>query len=96
MIITNEPGVYKKDKHGIRTENILLVTKSSKDEDMGEFYKFHTISYCPIDIEGIDVEMLNKEEKKWLNTYHKIVYDKLSVYLNKEEREFLKLETREV
>jgi len=96
MIITNEPGVYKKDKHGIRTENILLVTKSSKDEDMGDFYKFNTISYCPIDLEGIDVEMLTKEEKKWLNTYHEIVYDKLSVYLNNEEKEFLKLETREV
>ena len=46
--------------------------------------------------EGIDVEMLNKEEKKWLNEYHKMVYDKLSGYLNNEEKEFLKLETREV
>ena len=53
MIITNEPGVYKKDKHGIRTENILLVTKASKDEDMGEFYKFDTISYCPIDLKEL-------------------------------------------
>ena len=96
MIITNEPGVYKKDKHGIRTENILLVTKACEDEDMGEFYKFDTISYCPIDLEGIDVEMLTKEEKKWINEYHKRVYDKLSSYLNNEEKEFLKIETREV
>ncbi|HEY5525125.1 MAG TPA: M24B family metallopeptidase, partial [Clostridium sp.] len=96
MIITNEPGVYKKDKHGIRTENILLVTKACEDEDMGEFYKFDTISYCPIDLEGIDVEMLTMEEKKWINEYHKRVYDKLSSYLNKEEKEFLIIETREV
>jgi Xaa-Pro aminopeptidase len=96
MIITNEPGVYKKDKYGIRIENVLLVNKASKDEDMGEFYKFDTISYCPIDIEGIDVEMLTKEEKKWLNAYHKIVYDKLNRYLSNEDKEFLKLKTREV
>ena len=96
MIITNEPGVYKKDKHGIRTENILLVTKACEDEDMGEFYKFDTISYCPIDLEGIDVAMITMEEKKWINEYHKRVYDKLSSYLNKEEKEFLIIETREV
>jgi len=96
MIITNEPGVYKKDKHGIRTENILLVTKSSEDADMGEFYKFDTISYCPIDLEGVQVEMLTTKEKKWLNEYHKMVYDKLSVYVNNEENKFLKIETREI
>ena len=96
MIITNEPGVYKENKFGIRTENTLLVVPAFKNEEMGEFYKFKTISYCPIDLEGIDSNLLNHEEKQWLNEYHKEVYDKLSPYLNEEEKEFLKNETRAI
>ncbi|WP_143315709.1 aminopeptidase P family protein [Clostridium sp. HBUAS56017] len=96
MIVTDEPGVYKKGKHGIRTENVILVTKSSKDDEMGEFYKFKTISYAPIDLDGIDANMLSDDEKTWLNEYHKMVYDKLSQHLNEEERDFLSKVTREV
>lgn len=96
MILTNEPGVYKKDKHGIRTENTLIVEKDFVSEEFGEFYKFRTISYCPIDIRGIDVNLLSLEEKEWINNYHKLVFYKLSPYLNEEEIEFLKQETREI
>lgn len=96
MILTNEPGVYKEGKHGIRTENTLIVEKDLVSEEFGEFYKFRTISYCPIDLEGVNVEMLSPEEKDWLNNYHNMVFEKLSPYLNEEEKEFLKYETREV
>lgn len=96
MIITNEPGVYKEGKHGIRTENTLLVEKDFVSEEFGEFYKFRTISYCPIDLEGVNVEMLSPEEKDWLNSYHSMVYEKLSPYLNEEEKEFLKNQTRRI
>ncbi|VYU32076.1 Aminopeptidase [Clostridium paraputrificum] len=96
MILTNEPGVYKENKHGIRTENTLLVTKAFKNDEMGEFYKFDTISYCPIDLEGIDVSLLDEEERGWLNNYHRTVYEKLSPYLNEEEKKFLEKETRSI
>lgn len=96
MILTNEPGVYKENKHGIRTENTLLVTKAFKNDEMGEFYKFDTISYCPIDLEGIDVSLLDEEEREWLNSYHRTVYEKLSPYLNEEEKKFLEKETRSI
>lgn len=96
MIITNEPGVYKEGKHGIRIENTLLVAKHTKSEEFGEFYKFKTISYCPIDLNGVAIDMLTNEEKDWLNNYHKTVFEKLSPYLNAEEVEFLKVQTREV
>lgn len=96
MILTNEPGVYKKGKHGIRTENTLIVEKDLVSEEFGEFYKFRTMSYCPIDLEGINLEMLSVEEKDWLNNYHKIVFEKLSTHLNEEEKEFLKHETRAI
>lgn len=95
MILTNEPGVYKEGKFGIRTENVMVVVKDETN-DNGEFYKFDTISYCPIDLNGIKVELLNSEEKEWLNNYHKNVYEKLSPYLNEEEKELLKMETREI
>ena len=96
MILTNEPGVYKEGKHGIRTENTLIVEKDFVSEEFGEFYKFRTISYCPIDLEGVNVEMLSSEEIDWLNDYHKMVFKKLSPYLNEEEKEFLKHETRNI
>jgi Xaa-Pro aminopeptidase len=95
MVITNEPGIYKEGKHGVRTENTMLVTLDEKTE-FGQFMRFKTISYCPIDLEGIDINMLTSEEKNWLNTYHKEVYDKLYPYLNQEEEEWLKKETRSV
>ncbi|WP_252229535.1 aminopeptidase P family protein [Clostridium sp. ZBS15] len=96
MILTNEPGVYKEGKHGIRTENVMLVANDIETHDGGEFYKFEVMSYCPIDIEGIDESLLTETEKKWLNNYHTETYAKLSHYLNDEEKNFLKNATREI
>ncbi|WP_425446888.1 aminopeptidase P family protein [Dethiothermospora halolimnae] len=95
MILTNEPGVYKKDKHGIRLENTLLVVEDEKTE-FGQFMKFDTISYCPLDLDGVDVNLLTEEERDWLNSYHKEVYDKLSPFLTEEEKAWLKEETRAI
>ncbi|MDS0528202.1 aminopeptidase P family protein [Clostridium sp. SHJSY1] len=96
MIVTDEPGVYKKGKHGIRTENVILIRKVSSDEEMGEFYDFQAITYAPIDLEGIDVTMLTASEKEWLNNYHNMVYEKLAGHLSEEEKTFLKTVTKEV
>ncbi|NFO14486.1 aminopeptidase P family protein [Clostridium botulinum] len=96
MILTNEPGVYKEGKHGIRTENVMLVTNDIETVEGGEFYKFEVMSYCPMDIEGIDESLLTEAERKWLNTYHAETYAKLSPYLNDEEKNFLKNATREI
>ncbi|GAB6168640.1 aminopeptidase P family protein [Clostridium carnis] len=96
MILTNEPGVYKEGKHGIRIENTMLIVKDEDSKEFGEFYKFKIVSYCPIDLNGVIPEMLSNEEKEWLNNYHKTVFNKLSPYLNKEEVDFLKYQTREI
>lgn len=93
MIITNEPGIYKDGKHGIRTENTMIVVKDETTEYGGDFKKFNIISYCPIDLEGVIVEMMTEEEKAWINNYHKVVYDTLSPYLNEAEKAFLRKET---
>ncbi|MDT8717434.1 aminopeptidase P family protein [Clostridium sp. 19966] len=95
MILTNEPGIYKEGKHGIRTENMMVVAEDEKTE-FGQFMRFDIITYCPIDLEGIDPEMLAEEEKKWLNDYHKTVYKKLYPFLNQEEKQWLKYNTREI
>ncbi len=88
MIITNEPGIYKEGRHGIRIENTLLV-QPYKNTEFGQFYSFETISYCPIDMRAVDVSLLSNEEVKWVNDYHKMVFEKLSPYLG-EEKEWFK------
>lgn len=95
MNITNEPGVYKEGKHGIRTENIMIVTKY-KETDCGEFYQFKTVTYCPIDLEGIDSSILTEDEVRWINDYHDMVYEKLSLHLSEDEKEFLKEQTKHI
>ncbi len=95
MVITNEPGIYKEGKHGVRTENIMLVVEEEKTE-FGQFMSFEAITYCPIDLDGIDKDMLTDKEKQWLNDYHKMVYKRLSPYLDKEHKTWLKKETREI
>lgn len=95
MVITNEPGIYKEGKHGIRTENIMLVLTDNETE-FGKFMKFESMTYCPIDLDGVDKYMLNEEEVEWLNKYHEMVYEKLSPCLNEEEKEWLKKETRNI
>lgn len=95
MILTNEPGIYLEGKHGIRTENMLVVVEAEKTE-FGQFMAFDTITYCPIDVDAIEVELLTQAEKQWLNAYHEEVYAKLSPYLNEEERAWLKHETRAI
>jgi len=95
MVITNEPGIYKEGKHGVRTENIMLVVEEEKTE-FGQFMSFEAITYCPIDLDAIDKDMLTDKEKQWLNDYHKMVYKRLSPYLDDEHKTWLKKETREI
>ena len=88
MVTSNEPGVYKAGSHGIRTENLTLVCKD-KEGMFGEYFKFETITLCPICKKGIIKEMLTAEEVKWFNDYHRTAYEKLSPSLNEEEKKWL-------
>lgn len=95
MIITNEPGIYKAGRHGIRIENIMLCYEKETTE-FGTFHAFETISPCPIDTTAIDSSMLSREEINWLNYYHETVYDQLSPLLDEEHKEFLKMKTAKI
>ncbi|MCD8218314.1 MAG: aminopeptidase P family protein [Clostridiales bacterium] len=95
MITTDEPGVYLEGEYGIRIENELICVKDEKNE-YGQFMRFENITYCPIDLDGVDPELMSAREKKQLNDYHKVVYEKISPFLTEEEREWLKEYTREI
>lgn len=93
MVVTNEPAIYIEGSHGIRIENELLV-KSDIENEYGQFLEFETLTYVPIDLDGIVKPMLTLQEKIQLNEYHKQVFEKLSPYLNRKEKAFLKEYTR--
>ena len=87
MFLTNEPGFYKTNRYGIRIENVLLVVKRKK------ILSFEVLTLAPIDINLIDSNLLNIQEKNWINNYHNRVFNKLNKYLNKKESEWLKEKT---
>ncbi len=93
MTITDEPGIYLKDKFGVRIENTLLIKEYMQGE-FGNFLQMESLTLCPIDTTPIDIEMLSEEEIDWLNTYHEEVYQKLSPYLTQEEQEWLSEATK--
>ncbi|MDY3903859.1 MAG: M24 family metallopeptidase [Candidatus Enteromonas sp.] len=95
MVTTVEPGVYKENKYGIRIENDLLCVPYISN-GFGTFYKFKTITYAPIELDSVELSMLDKQEKEWLNAYHKEVYELLSPFMDKEEVEVLKYLTRSI
>ncbi len=88
MFMSNEPGLYRTNQYGIRTENLIHVIPAVKTE-FGQFLKFETVTLFPIDKELIDVELMTDAEIEWLNVYHNKVYDAISPKLEEDEREWL-------
>lgn len=95
MILTDEPGMYVANSHGIRLENELLVTKDEQNS-YGDFMRFEVMTFIPFDLDAIKVEIMTQEDKQRLNDYHKKVYEKVSPYLNNEEKLWLEKYTREI
>ncbi len=95
MITTDEPGVYIEGAYGIRIENELLCRKAGKNA-YGQFMHFETITYAPMDLDAIDVCVMTKPEKEFLNQYHRTVYDTLSPYMTEEEKQWLQKYTRAI
>ena len=91
MIFSNEPGYYKENQYGIRTENLVLSYKINSST-LG----FKTISLAPFDTDLIEIGMLNQEEKKWLNNYHKEVFRNFSNKLNYKQQIWLKKVTKSI
>ena len=91
-IISDEPGIYRTGKWGIRTENLITVipakqTKATTTED--EWLTFETLTLCFYDTSLIEMSLMTEDEIDWLNAYHVRVYKEVSPLLNEEERKFL-------
>ncbi len=95
MVMTDEPGIYEDGEFGIRIENEFIVRKGTKNK-YGQFMYFETITFAPIDLDGIDPEEMSRDEREWLNNYHQQVYEKIGPHLTEEEREWLKEYTRAI
>lgn len=92
MITSNEPGYYKEGAYGIRIENLFLTKPAEEDG----FLKNETVTYFPIETKMIDVSALLPSEIKWLNDYHKLVFEKLSPGLDGIETAWLKEKCAEI
>ena len=79
MVVSNEPGYYEKNNFGVRIENLIYV-KRSRNKNF-----FDNLTMAPIDRDLIDLNILNKDEKGWLNNYHKKVFNNLKKFMNKTE-----------
>ncbi len=89
MTVTDEPGIYLAGKFGVRIENTLLVIPY-KETEFGKFLQFESLTLCPIDKTPIIKELLLQEEIDWLDDYHQHVFEKLSPYLDFDEKEWLR------
>lgn len=89
MILSNEPGIYRANKHGVRLENLILV-KDYKKSDFGKFLEFETLTLFPFEKKCINKDLLTDLEVNWLNDYHQMVYDRCSELLDDNKREWLK------
>ena len=92
MTVTDEPGVYLGGRFGVRIENTLLVVPAEETE-CGRFLGFETLTLCPIEMSPIIKELMTPEEIQWLNDYHTMVYERLSPYLNEDEKAWLRKAT---
>ena len=95
MVISDEPGIYIEDSHGIRLENLLLVQEDEENE-YGQFMRFEILTWVPIDLDALLPERMTEEERSMLNDYHRRVYELIGPHLNAEEREWLKEYTRQI
>lgn len=97
QIQSDEPGVYKAGKYGVRIESELLTVRKFETSD-GLFNGFEWITYCPLDGESVDPSLLSDEEIAWFNDYQKLCWNTLSPHLSNDRKmlRFLKDKTRPI
>ena len=83
MILSNEPGYYKRNSYGIRIENLVYVRKKNKN------LYFENLTMAPIEKDLINFRLLSISEKNYLFKYHLDVYSKISKYLKQDEKKWL-------
>ena len=93
MVTSNEPGIYREGKHGVRHENVILCREEGKSE-FGRFLSFETLTCCHIDTSILVKKLLNKAELDWVKAYNRVVYRILKNRLAPEVAKWLKKKCR--
>ena len=92
MTVTNEPGIYRAGKHGVRIENTMLIIPDGETE-FGRFLRLEPLTLCPIDLSPVIWDLMLPDEVAYIDSYHRKVFEALSPYLSEEERQWLKKKT---
>ena len=92
MINSDEPGIYREGKHGVRHENLLLCVRAGETE-FGRWLAFEPLTLCHFDTEALELHLLDSNEIQWLNDYNEHVYQTLSPHLPREIADWLREET---
>lgn len=95
MLTSNEPALYREGLHGVRHENLVLCREAGSSE-FGDWLEFETMTLCHIDTSAVLADLLDNEEKAWLNAYNERVYQKLSPHLPQETAAWLREKTRSI
>ena len=95
VILSDEPGIYREGKHGVRHENLLLVVEAGQSE-FGRWLAFEPLTLCHFDTDALDLSLLDRSELDWLNAYQERVYRTLSPQLPPEIADWLREKTRAV
>lgn len=93
MVTSNEPGLYRTGKWGVRIENLVACVPAFETE-FGSFLKFEDLTLCPIDTRLILVDLLNQDEKNWLNAYHQKVRNALLEHVSGAAKDWLLARTQ--
>ena len=92
MVTTDEPGIYREGRHGVRHENVLLCVDAGEN-DFGRWLRFEPLTLCHFDTSVILTELLDDSEIKWLNDYNERVFRTLSPHLSSEVSQWLREKT---
>jgi Xaa-Pro aminopeptidase len=95
MITSNEPGIYRPGRWGVRIENLLL-TVPGQTTEFGSFLDFETLTLCPIDTRCIERDLLSRDEADWLNRYHTTVRSRLAPHVAGAAADWLQAGTRPI
>ena len=95
MVTSDEPGYYLAGEFGIRHENLMVCVKGPVNGSL-QFMQFEPLTMVPFDLEAVVPEMMSEKERELLNRYHKMVYEKISPYLEGDEKEWLLHATRAI
>ena len=92
MLTSNEPALYREGMHGVRHENLVLCREAGTSE-FGDWLDFETMTLCHVDTSAVLVELLDDQEKAWLNSYNERVYRKISPLLPEDAALWLRKKT---